>query len=167
MEKPKRGDGWANKLNVQARREFDFVVPLSLKECQNRLRKQPNSQLKMQPETGEWHFTRRRDAGKNLNVMLDAYLVPLDGDQTHVYGEARIRGDTAAVLALFTVTHGAFVAMLVAAAMPPLAIFPPALMALFWHLTLKARAELIDDLMVALDVKIKRKAKTPADAEAE
>jgi hypothetical protein len=165
MQKPKRGSGIINRINLQARREFDFVAPLSLKECQNRLRKQPRAQLRMQPDTGELHFKRERDAGKNLNVVLDAYFVALDDDQTHVYGEARIRGDTAGVLALFTVTHGGFVALLIGAAVPPLAILPPALIALFWHLTLKARAELIDDLMVVLDVKIKRKAKQPLDEE--
>jgi hypothetical protein len=166
MEKPKRGSGIINRINLQARREFDFVAPLSISECRKRLQTLTHTPLKID-EKGELHFHQIRDAGKNLGIELDAYLAPLDDYQTHIHGNARIAGETAAILALFTVTHGAVVALLLGSGVPPLILLPSAGIAVFWYVCLHARNKLINDLMDTLDMKAKGKLKNKPDTEAE
>jgi hypothetical protein len=166
MEKPKRTSGILRRINLQGRREFEFVAPLSLEECRKRLQPQTHLPLKID-EKGEFHFYQTRDAGKNLVVTLDAWLAPLDDAQTHVHGNARIVEATTAMLALVTLTHGGIMAVLLAASAPAFSILPPAFIAAFWFVCLKARTKLIDDLMNTLDVKAKGKMKNRRDPEAE
>jgi hypothetical protein len=151
MEKRKRETTGIAGFNLEQRRSEDFVVPLPLEQAQARVK-----QNKLQHffiEQTPRHYRCTKDAGKNLNIVLDVYFTPISDQQTHVQGEAYFRRDTTLALVVLTLFCAAL-SFVLASALPFLIYFV-VFVVLFWYVCFRTRNALLADLSAVFEEKLK------------